>query len=814
MLAECLHRSLVGTLPGHSGGAGSSTLSLLQVLSTTKASLRCLELAAASGLQLSGSGFEDGVRCFVQKVLCTSAPSGAHADAPACTALQLLWRLAVQHNGLNSVAARKACDILLWALAPPVPGLRHILLGPLAAACSAAELTARLSAACRQQGAALADKHSLMLHRQHRAAAIFSWVRAGSRATMHGAAGAALRTRDREPTLMCFPRHAVGLAGILKLLFRDCFTTPLQELGKALVTHKELRAACLRDGQEAQLVALLAAQQAQQQQQFTPDSSSSSSSKSGALSHLKTANLDALDGLVPPVAGPAGATSASAGGSKPAPQLPRSPLPVASGSAVVDQPGPMAGTSSSTDGGGGGRDSSSGGSGEQDRQRKEQLVKQLMLLRQKKAAQEAAERLGSASAVPPATAASADSAPAAGGTAASVVSPRLAQAITTGPAAPDAKGSQAEPACEPSTSTPPLPPPPRRASNAKAPPEPQPPQAAQQPEHFAARTAPDTQPPGTTGPVLEQGGSSSSRLGRVTVERLGSRSSGGHSPPAATGDQPAAESSPVQQLPESLLTAGIRRSQRVLHSDDQLSRLESGQYGAWADAAEAAYVVEMADASGPPTAAPVAAAAPVTAAATAQVACTVAAAHCVTFSPNPAGMAAARSSRGGMPAGSAVVGSSSIEPADSTSEGDCAMTAQPSAAGGVPAVSGAVGSRGGTPASPEAADRLQAFEELQLRSLSSLLSPNLRTPCTPSRRHGEVQYTPSPHAQMAAGGQPFPAAAVQPAQFVPWQAHVQAPAAGAANPADSGWHPMHSQLCLSLSADDMDVDGGPEAMEH
>lgn len=210
-LASCLHKGLVGALPAHSGAAGTSTLALLQLLSTTKAALRCLELAAASGLQLETGSIKSRVHTFVQGLLCTWQPSGAHANAPDCTALQLLWRLVVQHSTLSCVAARKACDILLWTLAPPMPDLQRTLIKPLAAACSAAELAAKLTAACSRPGAARNDKESLLLHRQSRAEAIFSWVSAGSLercskgmrvSRMVAASGAFVK-----PGWLCQPEH-------------------------------------------------------------------------------------------------------------------------------------------------------------------------------------------------------------------------------------------------------------------------------------------------------------------------------------------------------------------------------------------------------------------------------------------------------------------------------------------------------------------------------------------------------------------------------------------------------------------------------
>lgn len=116
------------------------------------------------------------MRCFVESVLCSSWPSVAPAGDQDCTALQLLWRLAVQHGRCRPIAARKACDILLWALASPSPGLSNELLRHLVVSCSGAELLERLSAARSPPGG---DKPSLLLHRERCEAAALCWVSAG-----------------------------------------------------------------------------------------------------------------------------------------------------------------------------------------------------------------------------------------------------------------------------------------------------------------------------------------------------------------------------------------------------------------------------------------------------------------------------------------------------------------------------------------------------------------------------------------------------------------------------------------------------------
>jgi hypothetical protein len=134
----------------------------MQLLSTTKASLRCLEVASGGGLALGGAGAKAAhssagdadVQQFIEALLCTAHPSsataaassisGSDSTAGAANTLQLLWQLAVQQPGISSVAARRAHDILLWSLAPPLAHLQAMLLGPAVEACCVAELASHV----------------------------------------------------------------------------------------------------------------------------------------------------------------------------------------------------------------------------------------------------------------------------------------------------------------------------------------------------------------------------------------------------------------------------------------------------------------------------------------------------------------------------------------------------------------------------------------------------------------------------------------------------------------------------------------------
>lgn len=148
MLGARLHDSLLCTLSsGGNGGSGrgssdgSGTLLLLELLSTTKAALRCLAVAEGCGLQLgSGRDAEQQRQRFVGSLLCTPYSSASQSH----TGLRLLWELVVHQPGSCAMAAPRACDILLWCLAPPLPELQHLLLGHAAEACPAEELAGQL----------------------------------------------------------------------------------------------------------------------------------------------------------------------------------------------------------------------------------------------------------------------------------------------------------------------------------------------------------------------------------------------------------------------------------------------------------------------------------------------------------------------------------------------------------------------------------------------------------------------------------------------------------------------------------------------
>ena len=167
VLGHCLRGSLREVLSSGSGSGSSGNSSsnesarLMQLLSTTKASLRCLEVASGGGLALAGAGGKAApssaanqrVQQFIEALLCTAHPSSAAASsnsgsdstAGAANTLQLLWQLAVQQPGISSVAARRAHDILLWSLAPPLEHLHAVLPEPAVQACCMAELASHVA---------------------------------------------------------------------------------------------------------------------------------------------------------------------------------------------------------------------------------------------------------------------------------------------------------------------------------------------------------------------------------------------------------------------------------------------------------------------------------------------------------------------------------------------------------------------------------------------------------------------------------------------------------------------------------------------
>lgn len=254
----------------------------------------------------------------------------------------------------------------------------------------------------------------------------------------------------------------------------------------------------------------------------------------------------------------------------------------------------------------------------------------------------------------------------------------------------------------------------------------------------------------------------------------------------------------------------------MLCFDDQLSRVEPPQYGGWANAAEAAEEAPMADRSCPRAAGaaagvavePAAAVAGAVAGAAEPVAAPGAAAAAPSAAPAPP---AAIPSMG---AAMAVVGGSAVG-ASAAGCGSSIMPATPAAPRDGPATTASACDRGGAPASPEAAGKLQALEQQQLGALLPSLQTHPLHLRAPSRHCGEMRHTPNPLArpQQAAAGQPFPAEAARPSCFVPGVPPAQA-AAGAEPPVDGGCAAMHNQPCPPLSADDMDVAGGPEPMEH
>lgn len=141
-----LHAALTAALAG--GGGCSDAAQLLQLLTTSKAALRCLTVAARCGLLLVAEQATEAQQQerFVNALLCTSySAAGTACREP--TSLRLLWKLAVQQPGACAPAARKACDILLWCLPPPLPGLEGLLREQTDQDCPAAELAAGLQPA-------------------------------------------------------------------------------------------------------------------------------------------------------------------------------------------------------------------------------------------------------------------------------------------------------------------------------------------------------------------------------------------------------------------------------------------------------------------------------------------------------------------------------------------------------------------------------------------------------------------------------------------------------------------------------------------
>jgi hypothetical protein len=111
-------------------------LRLLSLLSTAKAALRCLEIAQSTGLALTGPeiNVKGGPAAFVEQLLLTPA-------RPGCLPLlDQLWELSIRWHGAGSAVARKACDILLWAVQAPIPAARDSLRRSVAQMCSPARL--------------------------------------------------------------------------------------------------------------------------------------------------------------------------------------------------------------------------------------------------------------------------------------------------------------------------------------------------------------------------------------------------------------------------------------------------------------------------------------------------------------------------------------------------------------------------------------------------------------------------------------------------------------------------------------------------
>jgi len=125
-------------------------MQLLQLLSTSKAALRCLAVAEGCGLRLplpDGTAAAQQRQRFVDALLCkpygsTCPPGASHR----LTGLRLLWQLVVCQPGACASAAPRACAILLWCLAPPFPELQQLLSAQAADACPAEELARQLCA--------------------------------------------------------------------------------------------------------------------------------------------------------------------------------------------------------------------------------------------------------------------------------------------------------------------------------------------------------------------------------------------------------------------------------------------------------------------------------------------------------------------------------------------------------------------------------------------------------------------------------------------------------------------------------------------
>ncbi|KAL4425303.1 hypothetical protein ABPG75_009319 [Micractinium tetrahymenae] len=152
LLGMQLHASLLSALAGNSSCSGASQL--LQLLSTSKAALRCLSVAARCKLPLGAGQVAEGEerKGFVAALLCTPY-SGANAAGIGPTCLRLLWQLAVQQAGACGPAARRACDILLWCLPPPFPELEGLLQSQAAVSCPPDELAQQLQQAGSTPGA-------------------------------------------------------------------------------------------------------------------------------------------------------------------------------------------------------------------------------------------------------------------------------------------------------------------------------------------------------------------------------------------------------------------------------------------------------------------------------------------------------------------------------------------------------------------------------------------------------------------------------------------------------------------------------------
>lgn len=172
MLGAALSSALSAVLQFGSGGSsdsdsdsGSNSMRLLHVLTTTKAALRCLEVARASSLQLSCEDGADGAEAqeqrFAAALLSTCSAAGSNEgssggdsfnqQAAPYNTLQLLWQLVAGQAGSHA-AAHKACGLLRWCLDCPSAHLQPVLSPPAAAlvASRLPELLAQLEAAAAQ----------------------------------------------------------------------------------------------------------------------------------------------------------------------------------------------------------------------------------------------------------------------------------------------------------------------------------------------------------------------------------------------------------------------------------------------------------------------------------------------------------------------------------------------------------------------------------------------------------------------------------------------------------------------------------------